>query len=82
MQDYSSLLTMDKNVILNLIAENIRLQRLKNRLTQEQLAEKAGLSTKYINSIESKKVNPSIVVVANICHALNLDLGKILKPME
>ena len=66
---------MNKDVILNLLAENIRLQRLKNRLTQDKLAELSGLSTKYINSIEAGKVNPSIVVVVNICQALNMELN-------
>lgn len=69
---------MDKDVIISLLAENIRLQRLKNRLTQEKLAEMTGISTKYINSIETKKVNPSIVVVVKICQALNMDLNKII----
>jgi len=73
---------MDKNVIINLIAENIRLQRLKKRLTQENLAEMSGISTKYINSIETGKVNPSIVVIVNICIALNMDLNKIICPID
>ena len=73
---------MDKKDIIDLLSENIRLQRLKNRLTQDKLAELSGLSTKYINSIESGKVNPSIVVVVNICRALNMDLNKILTPNE
>lgn len=72
---------MDKDVIISLLAENIRLQRLKNRLTQEKLAEMTGISTKYINSIETKKVNPSIVVVVKICQALNMDLNKIISPI-
>ena len=69
---------MDKDIVINLLAENIRLQRLKNRLTQENLAEMSGVSTKYINSIEAGKVNPSIVVVVNICEALNVDINKII----
>ena len=69
---------MDKDIVINLVAENIRLQRLKLRLTQDKLAEMTGLSTKYINSIETKKVNPSIVVVVNICQALNMDLNKLI----
>ncbi len=69
---------MDKKVIIDLLAENIRLRRLKNRLTQDKLAELSGISTKYINSIESGKVNPSIVVVVNICQALNMDLNEII----
>ena len=73
---------MDKKVIIDLLAENIRLQRLKNRLTQDKLAELSGISTKYINSIEAGKVNPSIVVVINICNALKMDLNKIITPND
>ena len=73
---------MDKDVIINLVAENIRLQRLKNHLSQDKLAELAGLSTKYINSIETRKVNPSIVVIVNICRVLNIELNKIISPIE
>ena len=73
---------MEKDVILNLLAENIRLYRLKNRLTQDKLAELSGLSTKYINSIETGKVNPSIVVVVNICQALNIELNRIIVPFD
>ena len=73
---------MDRDAIINLVAENIRLQRLKRRLTQEKLAEMSGLSTKYINSIETGKVNPSIAVVVSICSSLNIDLNKIITPLD
>ena len=73
---------MEKDKIINLLAENIRLQRLKNRMTQDELAEMCGLSTKYVNLIEAKKVNPSIVVVVNICQALKINLDKILQPLD
>ena len=73
---------MDKDEVINLIAENIRIQRLRKRLTQEALAEMAGVSTKYINSIETKKVNPSITVIVNICKSLNIDLNKIICPLD
>ena len=69
---------MDKDTILNRIAENIRLVRLKKDFTQEQLAEKANITQKYLNLIEKKKANPSIVIVVNLCEALNIDLNSLL----
>ncbi len=69
---------MDKDTILNRIAENIRLVRLKKHYTQEQLAEKANITQKYLNLIEKKKANPSIVIVVNLCEALNIDLNSLL----
>ncbi|MBR1942398.1 helix-turn-helix transcriptional regulator [bacterium] len=69
---------MDKDTILTKIAENIRLARLKKHYTQEQLAEKAHITQKYLNLIEKKKANPSIVIIVNLCEALNIELNSIL----
>ena len=69
---------MDKDTVLSKISENIRLVRLKKRYTQEVLAEKAGITQKYLNMIENKNANPSIVVIVNICEALNIELNSLL----
>ena len=69
---------MDKDTVLTKISENIRLVRLKKRYTQEVLAEKAGITQKYLNMIENKNANPSIVVIVNICEALNIELNSLL----
>lgn len=69
---------MDKNLVLTKIAENIRISRLKKHYTQEQLAEKANITQKYLNLIEKKKANPSILIIINICEALNIDLNSLL----
>lgn len=69
---------MDKDKILTKVAENIRLARLKKHYTQEQLAEMANITQKYLNLIENKKANPSIVIIVNLCEALNIELNSIL----
>ena len=69
---------MNKDLILTKVAENIRLARLKKHYTQEQLAEIANITQKYLNLIENKKANPSIVIVVNICEALNIELNSLL----
>lgn len=69
---------MDKDKILTKVAENIRLARLKKHYTQEQLAEMANITQKYLNLIENKKANPSIVIVVNICEVLNIELNSLL----
>lgn len=69
---------MDKQEILHRIAENIRVERARQKMTQETLAELSGITTKYMNFIENEKVNPSITVVVNICEALKIDLNKLL----
>lgn len=69
---------MEKKEIIKRVAENIRIERVRKKLSQDKLAEKAGISTKYLNSIENEKVNPSITVVVQLCLALEINLDKLL----
>ncbi len=68
---------MNDKDILNVVSDNIRLARLQKRISQEKLAEKIDISTKYLNMIENRKANPTIVIVIRICQALNIDLNTI-----
>lgn len=68
---------MDDKNILKTVADNIRLERLRGRLSQEKLAEMVDISTKYLNMIENRKANPTIVIVIRICKALGIDLNTI-----
>lgn len=70
---------MDDSLILKTIADNIRIERLRKRLSQEKLAEIVGISTKYLNMIENNKTNPTIVIVVKICNALKIDLNMLIK---
>lgn len=70
---------MDDSLILKTIADNIRIERLRKRLSQEKLAEIVGISTKYLNMIENNKTNPIIVIVVKICNALKIDLNTLIK---
>ena len=70
---------MDDSLILKTIADNIRIERLRKRLSQEKLAEIIGISTKYLNMIENNKTNPTIVIVVKICNALKIDLNTLIK---
>ena len=73
------MLAMNKDDILFRVAENLRLARLNKHYTQDYLAELAGITQKYLNMIENKKVNPSIAIVVNLCDVLNIDLNSLLK---
>lgn len=66
----------DDNFYYNLIRQNIKKYREKANLTQQQLADKAGISMNYIAKIESKKMQRgfTIVVLGRIADALNIDI--------
>lgn len=68
---------MEDRLILDEISDNIRIARLQKRLSQEKLAEMIDISTKYLNMIENRKANPTIVIVVKICIALNIPLNLI-----
>ncbi len=48
--------------------------RMKNHLTQRQVAEKVGLSQQKISQIESGKVNPRIDLVSKIISKLGVEI--------
>lgn len=60
------------------LGKRVKKQRLALKLTQAQLAEKAGVSTQYISHIEKGDQTMSIAVFSRICEALNISSDKLL----
>jgi len=58
-----------------------RLREVRKQVgyTQAQLAENAGVSTKYVGAIEGGKENPTIEVVARLSRALGLRPAELLE---
>lgn len=73
---------MNDRIILDIVSDNIRLARLKKRLSQEKLAEMIDISTKYLNMIENRKANPTIVIVIKICQVLDINLNSVYTSVE
>ena len=62
------------------LGRKIRQYRKEAGLTQEVLAEKLGLSSKYIQFIENGRRRPSLRVVYRITKILNIDICKLFCP--
>jgi len=60
----------------------IRKHRLKLKLSQEVLAEKADIHRTYVSDIELGKVEISVTVASRIAKALNLSLNRLVKEAE
>ncbi|MFV8829519.1 helix-turn-helix domain-containing protein [Alkalihalobacterium sp. APHAB7] len=60
----------------------IKLIRETNRMTQQKLAEEAGLSIRYIIDIEGGKRNVTIDVLYNLARALNTSPSAILNEVD
>lgn len=60
-----------------LIGERIRKQRIKQKLTQEQLAELVDITTVYLSRIENGHAKPSLDVYGTLCEILGCDLSRL-----
>lgn len=62
-----------------IMARNLRRARHDKKLTQEELAERAGLSMRYVGAIERGDVSASVTVLGQIADALGIEPGELLK---
>lgn len=62
----------------------IRIAELRKNVgfTQEQLAAKMEISSKYLSSIERGRENPTLSTLIKLAEALNVDLGAIFDSIQ
>lgn len=63
--------------IREIFGSKVRLARNKRKITQEELAEKAGLHSTYIGQIERGIRNPSLININKIKNALKIQITEI-----
>lgn len=61
------------------MAINLRRIRHDKQLTQEELADRAGLSARYIGAIERANKSASVTVLGRIAEALGVDAATLIK---
>lgn len=69
---------MNKKTLLKKFGKNVKIERIKKDLTQEQLAEIMGVSQNYVANIECGKANMSLAKVLELANFLNVDIEKLL----
>ncbi len=62
-------------------AQRLRLQRQDRGLSQEELADRAGLHRTYVGSVERAERNISIDSMERLAEALGLDVSDLLAPL-
>jgi DNA-binding XRE family transcriptional regulator len=67
---------MDLNEVM---ATNLRRERHAQNLTQEDLADRAGVSSRYLGSIERAAVSASVTVLGQLSKALQIDPCDLLR---
>ncbi len=61
-----------------LAANLLRLRKMRG-FTQEELAFRAGLSLRYVGSVERARVSPRIGVVGRLAEALGVEPDELLR---
>lgn len=60
-----------------LLGRRIKQIRKRQGLTQEMLAEQAGISAQYVSNIERGKENPTLDLLLRLADALKIPLGEL-----
>ncbi|MBL8598938.1 MAG: helix-turn-helix transcriptional regulator [Devosia sp.] len=61
------------------MAVNVRRIRHDKQMTQEELADRAGLSARYVGAIERSNKSASVTVLGQIAEALGVEASDLLK---
>ncbi|MFI3300315.1 MAG: helix-turn-helix transcriptional regulator [Candidatus Gastranaerophilales bacterium] len=64
---------------LRILGLNIKAERTRREISQEQLAEMIDVSRNTIILIETAKINPTIIKMVDIANALNIDIKELLR---
>ena len=59
---------MDEKKLLKKFGFNLKIERLRQKISQEQLAEKLNVSSVYISNVESGKHNISLINALKFCN--------------
>lgn len=63
--------------ILDKMAFNIKIERMRKKLTQAKLAELIDVHEKYVGKIEAGKQNITIKTLNRLANALEIDIDKL-----
>lgn len=67
------------NNLRTIFSKNLKYYRIKESFRQEDLAEKIGLTDKYISDLERSKFSPSLETIEKLANALNITADILLK---
>ncbi|HKS22775.1 MAG TPA: helix-turn-helix transcriptional regulator [Thermoanaerobaculia bacterium] len=71
-----------RDEILRLFGDRLREVRTEHGLSQERLAELAGLDRNYIGQIERAERNVALVNIIRIAKALEIEPGELFDPFS
>ena len=61
---------------------SLRRAREKREYTREQIAERAGISPRFVSAIENDRRKPSLDVLIRLVHAIGASFDEVLAPQS
>ena len=65
-----------------LFGRQVRRRREAAGLSQEELAERTGVSRNYVGMIERGETNPTLLVLHDLASALGVSMGTLVRDLE
>ena len=66
-------------IVTEIFARSLRKERLARGLSQEALADKAGLHRTYVGSVERGERNITLINAEKLAHALDIELADLVR---
>jgi transcriptional regulator with XRE-family HTH domain len=63
-----------------LVGQNFARLRKQKGLTQEQVAERSGISQQYLSGLESGRRNPTVITLHHLAEALGVTPVDLISP--
>ena len=69
---------MPKEILMTIVGKNLKHYRIMRHMTQEELAEKAGVSVSFCANVECGKKGVSMFVLRDFADALHITVNQLL----
>lgn len=63
---------------MNALGKNVYYWRMKNRASQQEIAQRLGITNAAVSRIESGSMTPSVELLISIADMLDMSLDKLL----
>lgn len=74
--------TEARNLVSLAVGDRLKASRIRANISQLTLASEAHVDRAFISNIERGVANPSVIVLANICHVLGMSLAEFFSEID
>lgn len=71
-----------KNEVKHKLGRNIKIERIRNDITQEQLAERINMSVSYVSKLEQGLTSPTAIALYKMSKVLNIPMEKFFEDVD